>query len=170
MKYKDASVDDLDVKTKKVLLNNWDSEKKVFNKGLFLTGATGRGKTHTLYAIRHLVKYFGKEASDVENWSELLFELKDKIKTGYVKEFIQDVTGKANVFIDDIGAEKQSDWSQEMLYLIINRVYEAERPLFISTNLTVEEFTEKYGERLVSRLLEMCDMYEMVGEDRRITE
>jgi DNA replication protein DnaC len=84
-----------------------------------------------------------------------------------VRNNIKVILEKDAVFIDDLGAEKQSEWSQEMFYLVINESYENCKPLFISTNLTIEQLENQYGERIVSRLAEMCEFYEIIGEDKR---
>lgn len=168
MRYTDAKIQNLDEKIKELLKRNLDVESSTFVKGLFLTGSTGTGKTYALHAIRKHLQTFGKDCGDVENWVELLFELKDKIAKGFLRATINDLTTFPIIFIDDIGAEKQTEWGQEMLYLIVNRIYEAEKILFIATNLSFEEFSVKYGDRLTSRILEMCEMKEIIGEDKRI--
>lgn len=169
MKYKDAKTQDLEKKLRDLLKANFDSGIGRFRKGIFLTGKTGTGKTHALYAIQNHLKLHNIECSQVENWVEVLFELKEKMGKGFLRETINGITQNAVVFIDDIGAEKQTEWGQEMLYLIINRLYEAEKILFLSTNLSFEEFSEKYGDRLTSRICGMCEMKEIIGEDKRIS-
>jgi DNA replication protein DnaC len=168
MRYSQAKTQDLDIKIRELLKANFNSDIEEFKKGIFLTGKTGTGKTHALYAIKNHCKDHGQPCSNVENWVEVLFELKEKMSRGSLKETISNITEKPIVFIDDIGAEKQTEWGQEMLYLIVNRLYEAEKILFLSTNLSFQEFSEKYGDRLTSRILEMCEMKEIIGEDKRI--
>lgn len=142
--------------------------KRLVSRGLFLYGITGSGKTHALYAIR---KALGGKCSNVENWVELLSEVKDRMGQGKsAKHVIDSITENRYVFIDDVGAEKQTEWVQETLYLIIDRCYRFERTLFISTNLSIADFSAKYGDRLVSRIAEMCDMHEMESVDRRVNE
>jgi DNA replication protein DnaC len=71
------------------------------------------------------------------------------------------------IHIDDLGAEKRSDWVLEQLYALINERYEAQRSILITTNLKVEELEEQIGARTVSRLSQMCDLVELQGHDRR---
>lgn len=139
-------------------------ENKV-TKGIFLIGATGRGKTYTLHAIRKNLPR--EKVTEVENWVELLFELKDKINKGFLKETVYELCRKQYFFIDDLGAEKQTEWSQEILYLIVNRLYEDNKSLFVATNLSLKEFTEKYGDRIADRLGEMCEVVELKGDNLR---
>jgi DNA replication protein DnaC len=171
MKYTNASTKNLDVKLRELLAKTWIRERSTFAKGLFIVGTTGVGKTYTLHAVRNKLiddpNVMTSNVGDVENWIELLFELRDRISSGGVRPFVEHLLSKSFVFIDDIGAEKQTEWSQEMLYLIINKLYESNKPLFITTNLTLDEFTSKYGDRLVSRIAEMCEVYEVEGVNRR---
>jgi len=171
MKYKDAVVQNLDPRVQEVVRSHFDKENRRITKGVFFTGGTGVGKTYALHAIkRRTEEICGYNAcSGIENWTELLFELKEKINSNQIRDFLSNqVTNRPHIFLDDVGAEKQTEWSQEMLYMIVNRAYEQCHALFIVTNLTIEEFTEKYGERITSRLVEMCEVIELTGEDRRI--
>jgi DNA replication protein DnaC len=55
----------------------------------------------------------------------------------------------------------------EQLYALVNERYEAQRSIVITTNLQHEELEEQIGPRTVSRLAQMCDEVEILGEDRR---
>jgi len=76
--------------------------------------------------------------------------------------------------LDDLGAEKTSEWVQETLGLVINTRYNARRPTIVTTNLVDRtentdplSFALQVGERSRSRLREMCDWVEMGGADSR---
>lgn len=173
MRYDNATTTSLEPHLRELLAKNWSTELNTFSRGIFLTGSTGVGKTYALHAIHNNVldreTVAKTSVGRVENWVDLLFELKDRISKGGIRDFINDnIIRRSFVFIDDVGAEKQTEWSHEMLYLIVNRLYESQKPLFITTNLSAEEFTAKYGERLVSRIAEMCSVLELTGEDKRI--
>lgn len=139
------------------------TKTKIITKGLFLFGNTGSGKTYTLHAVKNRIGF-----KNVENWVELLFELKGKfnIKDG-VTTLIDSLTESQYIFLDDVGAEKQSEWSQEMLYLIINRAYNYEKTLFITTNLDEKEFQDKYGDRIFDRIQEICSVIKMPKVNHR---
>src|SRR5437588_463652 len=71
--------------------------------------------------------------------------------------------------IDDVGAEKTSEWVLEQLYALINARYEDERALVITTNLDHERLREQITPRTVSRLIEICgDPLPLYGRDRRM--
>ena len=179
MKYKNASMETVDVKIRELLRNSsltTEEQGFLMKKGLFLFGVTGSGKTYTLYAIKnHFQSFnfqsFNSNSSNVENWVELLTEIKDRIaEKKSIKYTIEHITGHNFVFLDDVGAEKSTEWVQETLYLIIDRCYRNEKTLFITTNLSMEEFSVKYGDRLLSRICGMCDTYEMPKIDKRVNE
>ena len=70
--------------------------------------------------------------------------------------------------IDDVGAEKTSDWVLEQLYAIVNQRYEDQRSIVITTNLmNRDELAEQIGERTVSRLEEICEVIPITGPDQR---
>ena len=58
--------------------------------------------------------------------------------------------------LDDLGAERATDWVLEQLYSIVNARYEEERSLVITTNLDPEQLAEQIGPRTVSRISEIC--------------
>jgi DNA replication protein DnaC len=69
--------------------------------------------------------------------------------------------------IDDLGAEKRSDWVLEQLYAIVDERYATNRSILVTTNMEVGALEEQIGERTVSRLAEMCDTLPLYGDDRR---
>ena len=71
--------------------------------------------------------------------------------------------------MDDVGAERTSEWVLEQLYAIVNSRYEDERSVVITTNLTPDRLREQITERTVSRLIEICgDPLPLFGRDRRL--
>jgi DNA replication protein DnaC len=85
-------------------------------------------------------------------------------------ELFRKLTTVDLLHIDDLGAEKRSDWVLEQLYALINERYENERAILVTTNLNEPELIEQIGRRTVSRLVEMCSdcMVPMHGEDHRL--
>lgn len=172
MRYYDAKTEHIPENIRDILKQNTEiidgeSPQKKLLKGLVLGGVTGSGKTHCLHSIRETVKSWG-EVSKVINWVELLFELKERMgqKEG-LKSIIDTLSGAQFCFIDDLGAENDTNWGQEMLYLVVNRIYNKQGTLFISTNMTPEKLLEKYGERILSRLGHMCEFIDMPNKDYR---
>src|SRR5918997_4630556 len=59
--------------------------------------------------------------------------------------------------LDDLGAEKRTEWVLEQLYAIVNERWQDERSIVVTTNIVdLDELREQIGARTVSRLLEIC--------------
>jgi DNA replication protein DnaC len=140
--------------------------------GLWFWGQVGTGKT----ALAMLVSKHALEAGrTVAIYS--LPKLLARIRRTYDAEPGQDsylalfeqLTSVDLLHIDDLGAEKRSDWVLEQLYALVNERYEAQRSILVTTNLEEAALEEQIGPRTVSRLVEICgDPLPLRGEDRRI--
>ena len=72
-------------------------------------------------------------------------------------ELLDELVAPDLLVLDDLGAEATKGWINDKIYLIINRRYELDRPIVVTTNLDLAELERKLGERTASRLWEMCD-------------
>jgi DNA replication protein DnaC len=70
--------------------------------------------------------------------------------------------------LDDLGAEKASEYVLDRLYLIINGRYENDLPTLITTNLGLEQLRQQVGPRIVSRISEMCMPIDFPSGDYRL--
>jgi DNA replication protein DnaC len=77
--------------------------------------------------------------------------------------------------LDDLGAEKPSEWVEETVNLIVNTRYNERRPTIFTTNYEdlpdeaeLESLKVRVGFRLHSRLHEMCEFLEYDGGDYRM--
>jgi DNA replication protein DnaC len=151
-------------------IDNLD-ENLAGGRGLWLAGGTGTGKTT-------LAMLISKAAIDA-NHSVAIYSLPKllaRIRRTYDSEpggdsylsFFERLTAVDLLHIDDVGAEKRSDWVLEQLYSLINERYEAQRSVLVTTNLNELELEEQIGQRTVSRLLEVCgEPRTLFGEDHR---
>jgi DNA replication protein DnaC len=139
-------------------------------RGLWLFGDTGTGKTTLAMLISKAALEAGKTVAIYS-----LPKLLARIRRTYDSEaggesylsFFERLTSVDLLHIDDLGAEKRSDWVLEQLYALINERYESQRSVLITTNLPHPELEEQIGPRTVSRLTQICDEVEVRGEDRR---
>lgn len=73
--------------------------------------------------------------------------------------FLEDLTRPSLLIIDDLGAERRTDYSLEQIYAVIDSRYSSGKPMVLTTNLTLEEM-ENPGDRslarIYSRVLERC--------------
>lgn len=153
--------------------------------GLLFSGDNGVGKTHLAVAVlRELVASKGASG---RFWD--FHELIREIKSSYDPEtkttelmVLQPVVEADVLVLDDLGAWKMTDWMNDTLFYLLNGRYMAKRPTVISTNyqdVTREEvlaadplrrrefLVERIGQRLRSRLMEMCLVVRIQGSDHR---
>jgi DNA replication protein DnaC len=139
-------------------------------KGLWFMGDVGTGKT-TLAMLVSKAALERRRTVAIYSVPRLLSELRttfgEDSETSYLN-LIDALTSVDLLHLDDVGAEKTSEWVLEQLYAIINARYEEEKAIVLTTNLGPEELGEQITERTVSRLMEMCgDPLPLFGEDRR---
>lgn len=137
------------------------------NKGLLLFGSVGTGKTFAACCIANALIDKGYSAL-VTNFARLANTLQG------LREDRQDYIDKLNavnlLVIDDLAAERQTEYMQETVFNIIDSRYRSGRPLIITTNLTADELKNPADisrKRIYSRLFEVCIPFEVKGMDRR---
>ncbi|MCX7016962.1 MAG: ATP-binding protein [Candidatus Sumerlaeota bacterium] len=126
-----------------------------------LYGATGSGKTHILAAILRELLGRGHEAIfyNVPNLFKDIRATFDGAEDLDEDELLNEIVDVEILALDDLGAEKTSDWVLDRLYLVINQRYESGRATLITTNHNFPDDLEKIvGSRIVSRLAEMCQI------------
>jgi DNA replication protein DnaC len=139
-------------------------------RGLWLFGDTGTGKTTLAMLVSKAALESGHSVAIYS-----LPKLLARIRRTYDSEpggdsylaFFERLTSVDLLHIDDLGAEKRSDWVLEQLYALINERYEAQRSVLVTTNLPHEALEDQIGGRTVSRLNQMCDEIAFFGADRR---
>jgi DNA replication protein DnaC len=139
-------------------------------RGLWLFGDTGTGKTTLAMLISKAALEAGKSVA-IYSLPKLLARIRRTYDSepggdSYLSLFDK-LTSVDLLHIDDLGAEKRSDWVLEQLYALINERYETERSVVVTTNLDHDKLEEQIGSRTVSRLTQICDEVELRGEDRR---
>jgi DNA replication protein DnaC len=149
----------------------------IVDRGLLLFGPHGVGKTHLAVGmLKDVIRTKGARGYFFET-RELLKMVRDTYNRS-VEETEMDVLGpvlRADLLVlDDLGAERTSDWVQETLGLVVNTRYNERRPTIFTSNLQdlpdstdPRGFLFQLGARTRSRLLEMCDWVEIRGWDVR---
>lgn len=135
-------------------------------KGLLLYGGLGTGKTYAAACIVNALIDTG-HACLMTNFARVLNTLWSiENKQGYI-----DSLNKFDLLVlDDLGAERRSEYAQEQVFNVIDSRYRAKLPLIVTTNLTMKELTapDNIGNgRIYDRLLEMCHPVEISGKSRR---
>lgn len=145
-------------------------------KGLYLHGAVGTGKTHVCWGIKdHFDKPDIVRYARMWNVVDLMHEIRsDFDRSPETKRNPEtDLTDPRERFLlilDDIGAEKATEFVAETLYRIINFRYVQMLPTIFTSNLAPQDLADKIGERSASRIVEMCEIIELTGGDRRLKQ
>ena len=136
--------------------------------GLLFVGPPGTGKSHLAYGILNVLLAKGVPGV-CGSVPELMDLLRPQAGRGEeVRERLELLKTLELVVLDDLGAEKNSEWVTERLYVIINARYNEMLPTIITSNLEMEELEVLPGwERIVSRLFEMCHLVRVDGPDYR---
>lgn len=153
--------------------------------GLLFTGDNGVGKTHlAVAALRELAATRGVRGR-FWDFHELIREIRNsynpETKTTEL-QVLEPVVDCELLLLDDLGAWKMTDWMNDTLFYVLNSRYMAKRPTLITTNFEdadrekvlaadhlrrKEYLIERIGQRLRSRLMEMCVVIRMAGDDHR---
>ena len=139
-------------------------------RGLWLEGSVGTGKTTLAMLVSKRAIEAGRSVA-IYSLPRLLARIRrtydgDAGELSYL-EFFRRLTSVDLLHIDDLGAEKRSDWVLEQLYAIVDERYATNRSMIVTTNMGLDELEEQIGERTVSRLAEMCETLPLFGDDRR---
>lgn len=146
-------------------------------EGLYIWGkSTGSGKTS--WACKVMSHYFRKIAFDtgLENEGLYIFlptfleDLRDNYenKDPDFEQVLSMVKGCNLLIIDDIGAERVTEWVRERLVSIINTRVSNNLATIYTSNLSPEELREELGDRISSRVLGSSQVVEITGGDRRV--
>lgn len=139
--------------------------------GLWLMGDVGTGKTSLAMLVSKAALERGRSVA-IYSLPRLLARIRrtydaDPGEQSYL-EFFGRLTSVDLLHVDDLGAEKRSDWVLEQLYALIDERYETQRSVVVTTNLDQASLEEQIGPRTVSRLVEICgDPLPLFGDDLR---
>lgn len=139
-------------------------------RGLYIHGPVGTGKTHIAYSLKKHWDEKGR-SSLFKNTTELIRSIKndfDKKLYDRDREEQDIMESKGLLFLDDIGSEKITEFVAETFYLIVNHRYQEVLPIIFTSNLPIADLAERVGDRTASRIVEMCDVVELVGDDKRM--
>ena len=146
---------------------NWGTVERD-NVGMLLWGNTGTGKTFLAACIANalidqgvsvLMTSFPRILAAVQG-------LRPDERAGY----LDDLNRYRLLVIDDLGAERQSEYALEIVYNVIDGRYKVQKPLIVTTNIPLGEMQKAPNmdyQRIYDRVLAMCVPIKIDGESRR---
>lgn len=170
----------------KMTVEKWASQYPLDRTGLLLIGPSGVGKTHlSVAALKHLTnKGFHCLFCD---YRELLKQIQNSYNSSVQAtelEVLRPVFETEVVLLDDIGAVRPSEWVWDTVSLILNTRYNNKQTTIITSNFldgparraglsqahaaaSDDTLGDRVGERMRSRLFEMCHLVYVDGKDYR---
>jgi DNA replication protein DnaC len=126
-----------------------------YETSLLIWGPFGNGKSYLSAAITNELRAKGKAVVFI-TLSDLLARIRSTFQSD--KESEQNVMYTLLqcdlLVLDDIGAEKPSDWVSDILFRIVDGRYRNEKPILYTSNLKPSELAERLGRRIYDRILE----------------
>jgi len=154
------------------------AEFPAVTRGLFLEGQPGVGKTHLAVAVlKQIIQTTGARGIfyDTRDLLRLIRSTYDASTRTTELEVLRPVMTADLLVLDDLGAEKTSEWVEETLNLIVNTRYNERRLTIFTSNYPdipdendLNSLLCRVGHRMRSRLHEMCEFYELDGADYRM--
>lgn len=134
---------------------------------LLLLGPTGTGKTFQAYgAIRYLALAGARFSWAFTTAADAYARLRPRPTVDQEETFLR-LANVAVLVLDDLGAAKASEWTEEVNYRLINHRYERQLATLITSNVPAGQLRADLGDRVASRLVEMAARAVLAGPDRR---
>lgn len=145
---------------------------------LYIYGETGVGKTYLSIAfLNYLLKHKGISGYFIP-FRDLLNELRNRLgdKQSF-KDYFLDIKSKEILILDDVGAERDTEFVRDILFDILDYRYNNRKLTLITSNLSPKRLILRLssdnfedtslGERLYSRLCEVGEFIYVEGKDER---
>lgn len=139
---------------------------KPFSDGLLFYGDIGTGKSFFSAIICNAL---------IDKGMRCLFtsfiDIGNRLQGTFDKaEVYEEIARPSLVVFDDLGAERSSEFMQEVVYRAIDMRYSCGRPFIVTTNLTgteMRECNDLMKRRIYNRIIEVCRPVHVIGESQR---
>lgn len=156
----------------KAYVAGFETIRRQPRNGLLFMGEKGAGKTMLMCAVMRELIGVGYSAL-FWNETDLFMELRATMRDGAEQAedaLIMDCERTDILGLDDVGRCKPTDYVVATHYTLINRRYEDESPLFMTTNQDMKWIETHLGPQIQSRLKEMCNPIVCPWDDYRLRE
>jgi DNA replication protein DnaC len=142
------------------------------NESMFITGSVGVGKTVLMAGIVKNILHSEKGSVEWISYPGFIMELQSLYRrddTISPFERAEDIaTYRGTLCIDDLGAEKITDFVKQITYYIINYREQECLHTIVTSNFSLQEIDEQIDSRISSRIAGMCKIVKLEGKDRRL--
>lgn len=136
-------------------------------KGLLLYGSVGTGKTYISACIANSLISDGYSAL-MTNFGRIVNQMQGSFSEK--QNVLESFNRYSLLVLDDLGAERSTEYIQEMVYNIVDWRYRSGKPMIVTTNLTGEQMKATDNiqlQRIYDRIFERCLPIEVNGQSRR---
>ena len=160
-------------------IQSYNPDSTTYQKGLYLAGPFGVGKTYMMGALANELSEHGIETTLV-NVPTYSSEIKQAIATNSVESKLMTIKNTPILVLDDIGAEMNSAWFRdEVLMVILQHRMLQELPTFFTSNFTIDQLEAHFAhsnkgdqellkaKRLIERIRFLAKEYYIDGQNHR---
>ena len=136
-------------------------------RGLLLYGNVGTGKTYYAASIANALVDLGYSVY-MTNFAKIANDFQNSFEGR--QAYIDSLNGYSLLILDDLGAERKSEFMQELVFNVIDSRYRSGKPFIITTNLNIDELKKPHSlelSRVYDRILERCFPVEVNGKNQR---
>jgi DNA replication protein DnaC len=143
------------------------------DKGLMLFGSTGVGKSHSMCALMRYYRITNKSVIRT-SYDNLCLEIRDSYKNNISEsEIIGKYQKVDKLLIEDVGTtvgttNQESDFSLRIFLMILDYRIEYCKPVFITSNKTIDQLASSFDDRVASRIQQGCEIIAVRGYDKRL--
>ena len=160
-------------------LANFVAKYPDYQKGIYLYGDFGVGKSYMMAALAHDLSEKRQASTTLLHFPSFVIDVKNAISSGLVKEMVDQVKKAEILILDDIGAEQMSAWVRdEVLQVILQHRMQENLPTFFTSNFNLEELEGHFSasrngdetwqaKRLMERVKFLAKEIHLEGVNRR---
>lgn len=181
--YKNITFRDIDPTASKlavlnILVDFVEQYPKEGQKGLYLYGDMGIGKSYFMAALAHEMSVLGV-ATTMVHFPSYVLDVKNAISTGTVKKMVDAIKLAPVLILDDIGAEQATSWVRdEVLQVILQYRMTENLPTFFTSNYSFLDLEAKWANikgndetwqarRVLERVRYLANEFHLEGGNRR---
>lgn len=176
---KDLDFDDVNRQEVYALLDAFVDNAKGQNKGLYLFGNFGIGKSYLMAYLAHQLSSLHQLSTTMLHYPTFVVDIKNAIRDASVKEKVDDIKTAQVLVLDDIGAEQHSSWVRDdILQVILQYRMQENLPTFFTSNFSFADLERHFASgktgdetwqarRVMERIRFLAQEVHLEGENRR---